>query len=87
MSTERVVRVREAGEGVAAETLHEGVAAIQAEMEVTPDFPPEVDEAAARAAAALPDDAALLLGFGKYRQLWLGPTALELRLFGPPQRG
>jgi exoribonuclease R len=57
MSTERVVRVRKAGEGVAAETLRNGVAAIQAEMEVTPDFPPEVEEAATRAAAAprLPD--------------------------------
>ena len=46
-----------------------------------------VDDAAARAAVALPDDAALLLGFGRYRQLWLGPTALEQRLFGPAQRG
>jgi len=57
MSTERVVRVRKAGEGVAAETLRNGVAAIQAEMEVTPDFPPEVEEAAVRAAAdpRLPD--------------------------------
>jgi exoribonuclease R len=57
MSTERVVRVRRADEGVAAATLRNGVAAIQAEMEVTPDFPPEVEEAAARAAATprLPD--------------------------------
>ena len=57
MSTERVVRVRKAGEGVAAETLRNGVAAIQAEMEVTPDFPPEVEEAAVKAAAdpRLPD--------------------------------
>lgn len=57
MSTERVVRVRKAGEGVAAAALRDGVAAIQAEMEVSPDFPPEVEEAAARAAAAprLPD--------------------------------
>jgi hypothetical protein len=45
-----------------------------------------VDVAAAQAAAALPDDAALLFGGGRYRQLWLGPTALEQRLFGPPQR-
>jgi exoribonuclease R len=51
MSTERVVRVRGADEGVAAETLREGVRAIQAEMEVTPDFLPEVEEAAARGAA------------------------------------
>lgn len=57
MSTERVVRVRKADEGVAAETLRNGVAAIQAEMEVTPDFPPEVEEAAVKAAAdpRLPD--------------------------------
>ena len=57
MSTERVVRVRKADEGVAAATLRNGVAAIQAEMEVTPDFPPEVEEAAATAAAdpRLPD--------------------------------
>ncbi len=57
MSTERVVRVRKADEGVAAATLRNGVAAIQAEMEVTPDFPPEVEEAAAKAAAdpRLPD--------------------------------
>ena len=40
-----------------------------------------------KALRALPDDAALLLSFGKYRQLWLGPTALEQRLFGPAQRG
>ncbi|MGH3361437.1 MAG: RNB domain-containing ribonuclease [Nocardioides sp.] len=57
MSTEHVVRVRKADEGVAAHTLRDGVAAIQAELEVTPDFPAEVEGAAARAAAAprLPD--------------------------------
>ncbi len=57
MSTERVVRVRKADEGVAAETLRNGVAAIQAEMEVTPEFPPEVEQAAVKAAAdpRLPD--------------------------------
>ena len=57
MSTERVIRVRKADEGVAAATLRNGVAAIQAEMEVTPDFPPEVEGAATKAAAAprLPD--------------------------------
>jgi hypothetical protein len=42
--------------------------------------------AAAQAATVLPDDAALLFDGGTYRQLWLGPTALEQRLFGPPQR-
>ncbi|HET7194530.1 MAG TPA: RNB domain-containing ribonuclease, partial [Nocardioides sp.] len=51
MSTERVVRVRKADDGVAATTLRDGVAAIQAELEVTPDFPPEVEEAATTAAA------------------------------------
>ena len=57
MSTERVVRVRKADDGVAATTLRDGVAAIQAELEVTPEFPPEVDEAATTAAAnpRLPD--------------------------------
>jgi exoribonuclease R len=57
MSTERVVRVRKADDGVAATTLRDGVAAIQAELEVTPDFPPEVEEAATAAAAhpRLPD--------------------------------
>jgi exoribonuclease R len=57
MSTERVVRVRKADDGVAAATLRNGVATIQAEMEVTPDFPPGVEEAAAKAAAAprMPD--------------------------------
>ncbi len=57
MSTERVVRVRKTDDGVAAHTLRDGVAAIQAELEVTPEFPAEVEEAAARAAASprLPD--------------------------------
>ncbi|MFL6003238.1 MAG: RNB domain-containing ribonuclease, partial [Nocardioides sp.] len=57
MSTERVVRVRRADDGVAATTLRDGVAAIQAELEVTPEFPPEVEEAATAAAAnpRLPD--------------------------------
>lgn len=38
-------------------TIRDGIARIQAELEVTPDFPPEVQEAAARAAASprLPD--------------------------------
>jgi VacB/RNase II family 3'-5' exoribonuclease len=49
----RVVRVRSVSEGVAAATLREGIAALQAELGVTPDFPPEVD-AAAEAAAADP---------------------------------
>jgi hypothetical protein len=48
--------------------------------------PPAAQAEAAQAAAALPDDSAVLFGAGTYRQLWLGPTALERRLFGPPQR-
>jgi exoribonuclease R len=52
MSTQRVVRVRRAGEGVAAERLREGVARIQKELGVTPEFPPDVEQAAAAAAGA-----------------------------------
>src|SRR5687768_14746955 len=48
----RVVRVRHE-DGVAAATLREGIARIQAELEVTPEFPAEV-EAAARDAASSP---------------------------------
>jgi exoribonuclease R len=59
----RVVSVRprlegpERAEGVAADTLRAGIAQIQAELEVTPSFPPEVEAAAAAAAAnpRLPD--------------------------------
>jgi hypothetical protein len=45
-----------------------------------------VDPAVGDAVGALPDDAAVLLGRGSQRQLSLAPTALEQRLFGPPQR-
>ena len=57
MPSNRVVRVRTAEDGVGAATLRDGIAAIQAEMKVTPDFPDPVQEAAARAAAGvrLPD--------------------------------
>ncbi|RYP85809.1 RNB domain-containing ribonuclease [Nocardioides guangzhouensis] len=53
----RVVRVRSTDDGVAAHELREGIAAIQAELTVSPDFPPEVEEAAAKATASprLPD--------------------------------
>lgn len=53
----RVVSVRpplegpEPAQGVAADTLRAGIAQIQAELEVTPAFPPEVEAAAAAAAA------------------------------------
>jgi exoribonuclease R len=53
----RVVRVRSADDGVAAESLREGVAQIQAELKVSAEFPASVEQAAAKAAASprLPD--------------------------------
>jgi exoribonuclease R len=56
MSSSRVVRVH-ARDEVAAQSLREGIARIQSDLEVTPSFAPEVEDAAARAAAAprLPD--------------------------------
>src|SRR4051812_13394988 len=53
MPSSRVVRVRSVDDGVAAAALRSGIGAIQAELKVSPDFPPEVEEAA-RAAAAAP---------------------------------
>jgi exoribonuclease R len=57
MPSNRVVRVRTEDDGVAAQTLREGIAAIQAELGVTPEFPAEVERAAAEAARnpRLPD--------------------------------
>ncbi len=57
MSSSRVVRVRPAEDGVAPQVLRDGIAEIQAELEVSPGFPPEVEAAAAEAAAnpRLPD--------------------------------
>ena len=57
MPSSRVVRVRSVREGVAAAALREGIARIQADLEVTADFPPEVERAAADAAGSprLPD--------------------------------
>jgi exoribonuclease R len=57
MPSNRVVHVRTAGDGVAAQSLREGIARIQTELNVTPAFPAEVDEAAAAAATSprLPD--------------------------------
>jgi exoribonuclease R len=56
MSSSRVVRVH-AGDEVAARSLREGIAAIQSQLQVSPDFPPEAEEAARRAAESprLPD--------------------------------
>jgi exoribonuclease R len=57
MASNRVVRVRGNDDSVAARALRDGIAAIQAEMGVTPQFPPEVEAAAVAAAASprLPD--------------------------------
>jgi exoribonuclease R len=49
MPSNRVVRVK--GDGEVAKVLEQGIAAIQAEQQITPTFPPEVEEAAAKAAA------------------------------------
>lgn len=51
MGSARIIRVASADNGVAAITLRDGIAALQAELGVTAEFPPEVEEAAAAAAA------------------------------------
>lgn len=52
MASSRVVHVGDVpSHSVAAQTLREGIAAIQTELQVTPAFPPEVEHAAAEAAA------------------------------------
>ena len=57
MASNRVIRLRRADDGVAARTLRAGIARLQAELGVSPDFPPEVEEAAGAAARSprLPD--------------------------------
>ena len=61
MSSSRVVRVRPAegrvGLEAAPQVLRDGIAEIQSELEVSPEFPPEVEAAAAEAVAnpRLPD--------------------------------
>ncbi|PUA78977.1 RNB domain-containing ribonuclease [Nocardioides currus] len=60
MASSRVITVRASGsdpDSVAGHALRDGIAAIQAEMKVSPEFPAAVEEAAAAAAAAprLPD--------------------------------
>jgi len=52
MGSARIIRVTSADNGVAATTLRDGIAALQAELGVTAEFPPEVEEAAAAAAAS-----------------------------------
>jgi exoribonuclease R len=56
MSSSRVVRVH-ARDEVAARSLRDGIEKIQSQLDVTPEFAPEVEEAARAAAAAprLPD--------------------------------
>jgi exoribonuclease R len=57
MSSSRVVHVRPAEGGAAPQVLRDGIAEIQQELEVSPEFPPEVEAAAAEATAhpRLPD--------------------------------
>ncbi|QBR91563.1 RNB domain-containing ribonuclease [Nocardioides euryhalodurans] len=57
MASSRVVRLRSRKDGGAARTLRDGLVQIQEELQVSPDFPAVVQEAAARAADAprLPD--------------------------------
>lgn len=57
MSSQRVVRIRTREDGVAAESLRAGIARIQSEVGVSPDFPAAVEAAAASAAASprMPD--------------------------------
>lgn len=52
MPSNRVIRVRTVHDGVAAATLRQGIESIQAELGVTPTFPPEVEAAAAAAVAS-----------------------------------
>lgn len=52
MPSNRVVRIHPSGDSVTAQEMREGIAAIQEELGVTPDFPAEVEQAAAQAAAA-----------------------------------
>ena len=57
MPSNRVVKVRTSGDGVSAQEMRDGIAAIQQELKVTPTFPDAVEEAAAAAAGdpRLPD--------------------------------
>ncbi|GAA1449792.1 RNB domain-containing ribonuclease [Mycobacterium cookii] len=57
MPSNRVVKVRSSGDGVTAQEMRDGIAAIQQEMQVSAAFPEEVERAASQAAAEprLPD--------------------------------
>src|SRR6476661_8712733 len=52
MPSNRVVKVRSSGDSVTAQEMRDGIAAIQAELDVTPTFPQAVERAAAEAAAS-----------------------------------
>ncbi len=52
MPSNRVVKVRSSGDSVTAQEMRDGIAAIQAELDVTPAFPQAVERAAADAAAS-----------------------------------
>ena len=51
MPSNRVVKVRSSGDSVSAQEMRHGIAAIQAELKVSPAFPDAVKQAAAEAAA------------------------------------
>lgn len=50
MPSNRVVKLRSSGDSVSAQEMRDGIATIQAELKVSPDFPHAVEQAAARAA-------------------------------------
>ncbi|MEZ5097798.1 MAG: RNB domain-containing ribonuclease [Nocardioides sp.] len=52
MPSSRVVRLRRVADGVQVQRLRRGIAQVQAELGVTPEFPAEVEHAAAQAAGA-----------------------------------
>ncbi len=52
MPSNRVVRVRARADSVSAQEMHDGIAAIQEELEVAPGFPAAVEAAAVAAAGA-----------------------------------
>ena len=57
MPSNRVVRVKGGGDSAVSQVVEDGIARIQEEQGIAPEFPPEVEEAAAKAAAdpRLPD--------------------------------
>lgn len=52
MPSNRVVKVRSTGDSIDAQEMRDGIARIQQELEVSPEFPDAVERAAAAAAAA-----------------------------------